>query len=190
MADIFKFVYSRVCCCGCLRRKDRKTDDRESPQGKESPEAWKRNFDKGKDGCPAVVEDDEEDEEEEEEHVSVPLTVAMSVIAAYILIGAAMFGAWEGWDIIDASYFSFVTVSTIGFGDFVPGSSAFESTSDQVQMVMAAIYMVFGLALLSMCFSLIQDELAMKFQWAGEKLGLIKKGENEESDDDEDEEEQ
>lgn len=23
MADIFRFVYSKVCCCGCCRRKDR-----------------------------------------------------------------------------------------------------------------------------------------------------------------------
>ena len=32
-------------------------------------------------------------------------------------------------------------------------------------MVMAAIYMLFGLALLSMCFSLIQEEISTKFKW-------------------------
>ena len=191
LADIFKFVYSKVCCCGCCRRKDRTKDNRESPQGNETPEAWKTNFEKGKDSGPVIIDDDEdEDEEEEEEHISVPLTVTMSVIAIYILLGAVMFGAWEGWDTLVAAYFSFVTVSTIGFGDYVPGTSKFEDKNGQLQLVMGAIYMVFGLALLSMCFSLIQEEIATKFKWVGEKLGLVAKDGDGESEDEEEEEEE
>ena len=34
-----------------------------------------------------------------------------------------MFGYFEGWSPIEGAYFSFITLSTIGFGDFVPGSS-------------------------------------------------------------------
>jgi len=35
-----------------------------------------------------------------------------------------LFGLWEPeWDVLVGSYFCFVTLSTIGFGDVVPGTS-------------------------------------------------------------------
>ena len=192
MADIFKYVYSKICCCGCCRRKDRNRDNRGAAQSRDTPEAWKANYDKNKDGGPIIVDDDEDDEddEEEEEKVSVPLTITMAVIAVYIFFGALMFGTWEEWSYVDASYFCFVTVSTIGFGDLVPGSSAFENQEDQIQMIMAAIYMLFGLALLSMCFSLIQEEISTKFKWIGEKLGIVERGGDADSEEEEEEEEE
>jgi potassium channel subfamily K protein len=136
--------------------------------------------------------DDEEDEEEEEEEerVSVPLTITMAVIGFYIFMGALLFGVWEKWEALDASYFCFVTVSTIGFGDIVPGSANFETKEDQYKMIVIAIYMLFGLALLSMCFSLIQEEIATKFKWVGEKLGIIGKEQDIDGDEDEDEDEE
>lgn len=73
-------------------------------------------------------------------------------------------GVWEGWDALKAAYFCFVTISTIGFGDVVPGSAEFENAADQWKMVGAAVYMLFGMAILSMCFSLIQEEIVAKFR--------------------------
>ena len=40
---------------------------------------------------------------------------------AYIVMGAVVYVGWEGWSLGDATYFSFITLTTIGFGDFVPG---------------------------------------------------------------------
>ncbi len=154
--------------------------------GRNTPEAWKAGYNKEKGGA-MVVDDDEDDEDEEDERISVPLTITMGVIAFYIFMGALLFGFWEDWEALDASYFCFVTVSTIGFGDIVPGSANFETKADQYKMILSAIYMLFGLALLSMCFSLIQEEIATKFKWVGEKLGIIEKDKDE---DDEDEEEE
>ena len=34
-----------------------------------------------------------------------------------------MFSAYEEWDFISAIYFSFITLTTIGFGDFTPTKS-------------------------------------------------------------------
>lgn len=41
----------------------------------------------------------------------------------YIFFGARLFADWENWDILDGSYFCFISLSSIGFGDIVPGAS-------------------------------------------------------------------
>ena len=41
-------------------------------------------------------------------------------MGAYIVLGALVFAYIEDWKLSDAIYFSFVTLTTIGFGDFVP----------------------------------------------------------------------
>ena len=75
---------------------------------------------------------------------SVPLTITMLVIGFYIFMGALLFGVWEDWEALEASYFCFVTISTIGFGDLVPGSANFENTEDHYKMIVSAFYMMFG----------------------------------------------
>ena len=58
------------------------------------------------------------------EEVHVPLYVSLLVLIGYVLLGALLFGLWEPeWDVLVGSYFCFVTLSTIGFGDVVPGTS-------------------------------------------------------------------
>ena len=52
----------------------------------------------------------------------VPISITLCIMAAYCLFGAVVYIEWEGWPLIDAVYFTFITLTTIGFGDFVPGS--------------------------------------------------------------------
>lgn len=40
-----------------------------------------------------------------------------------LILGAAVFEAWEEWSFFDGFYFSFITMTTIGFGDLVPGNT-------------------------------------------------------------------
>ena len=54
--------------------------------------------------------------------VHVPITINLMLIALYLGLGALIFSSWEGWEVITAYYFSFVTLSTVGFGDYVPGN--------------------------------------------------------------------
>jgi len=57
----------------------------------------------------------------EEKPVNVPISLTLCMMFIYILIGATVFCMWENPDYIKWSYFCFVTLSTIGFGDIVPG---------------------------------------------------------------------
>lgn len=68
----------------------------------------------------AKVVDDHEDfdndvkEDEDDDKVTVPLTVTMIIITFYIIIGAVIFNQFEGWSLIQAGYFCYITLSTIG----------------------------------------------------------------------------
>jgi len=54
--------------------------------------------------------------------VTVPMSAPAFVLAVYVAVGAAAFSVWEGWSWADGVYFCFVSLMTIGFGDFVPGN--------------------------------------------------------------------
>jgi len=103
-----------------------------------------------------VVEDDDEDDDDDDEKVSVPLTVTMGLIAGYLFMGSLLFGVWEGWDWLASAYYCFITISTIGFGDLVPGGDNFRTAADNLKMIAAAAYIIFGMAIMSMAFNLIQ----------------------------------
>lgn len=98
----------------------------------------------------------DEDEEDEEERVTVPLTITLSILGAYVFMGALLFGVWEGWSALTSAYFCFITIATIGFGDVVPGAAGKANAAAQMEMFGCAIYMVVGMAIVSMCFNLIQ----------------------------------
>lgn len=110
---------------------------------------------------------------EDNRQVQVPLYVSLLLIAGYVSVGALMFGLWEEeWDFLIGSYFCFITLSTIGFGDFVPGTSL-DDWSSQEKLVLCSLYLICGLALLAMCFDLMQEEIRKKFRRCGQWLGLI-----------------
>ncbi|ESN94958.1 hypothetical protein HELRODRAFT_193671 [Helobdella robusta] len=152
MADVFRFVYTKACCCGCIRPKPELNSN-----GTSEPE-----------------NPDEYADDEEEELLSVPITVTLAMVAGYIIMGAALFSAWEKWDWLKSSYYCFITITTIGFGDIVPGSTSTDSFSGQLKMIGAAVYMVFGMAIMSMAFNLIQEEMVGKFSWISDKFGLTR----------------
>lgn len=106
----------------------------------------------------------------------VPVALVLLVLVAYICLGAAVFAAWEGWTFIDGAYFCFVTLSTIGFGDLVPGKS-FQGTdtqNGQLQLVACCGYLLFGLVLIAMSFSLVQEEVVSKCRHVARYIGLLK----------------
>ena len=165
MANIFRYVYINVCCCGFLSKSAKAQQQQQqsasAPTNRQQApmEAWKDQYNAQKTGQPApavVDDDDDDDDEDEEEKISVPLTVTLSLVASYLFVGALLFGVWSDLDWLAAAYFCFITISTIGFGDIVPGTQTLNTLSGKLQLVGTSVYMVFGMAILSMAFNLIQ----------------------------------
>ncbi|KAL3880760.1 hypothetical protein ACJMK2_032975 [Sinanodonta woodiana] len=102
----------------------------------------------------------------------VPISVCLLLLSGYVILGAVLFSFWEEWDFIIASYFCFITLTTIGLGDFVPGSGA-DSWANQEKRVLCVIYLLFGMALIAMSFHLIQEEVSHKCKKLGQKIGLL-----------------
>jgi hypothetical protein len=114
---------------------------------------------------------------DDNQQVRVPAYVSLALIGGYILLGSMMFGFWEEkWNFWIGTYFCFITLSTIGFGDFVPGTSLeADSWEATPRLILCSMYLIFGLAMLAMCFELIQEEARQVFQSFGRMLGLIDK---------------
>ncbi|KAK3605638.1 hypothetical protein CHS0354_032588 [Potamilus streckersoni] len=242
LADIFRFVYAKICCFGCCRNKKRDKNKNAVVQikgGSQEPtennnekckilstsapmdtefskktvsfnEHNKKLFHPRPDSPPSIKpkivpldiktltpadlasrnraimnqqmmtddESDDDDDDELDEKITVPLTITMVVIGVYIFGGSVLFGLWEDWDMLQSAYFCFITLSTIGFGDVVPGRD-FEDPQAAAQLILGAVYVLFGMAIMSMCFALMQDEMVTKCKWLGQKLGIIDKEEDE-----------
>lgn len=48
----------------------------------------------------------------------------LKVTFMFILMGTVVYHYLEGWSWIDSAYFSIITLTTIGYGDFSPQTSA------------------------------------------------------------------
>jgi len=81
-------------------------------------------------------------------------------------------GDKDDWNFLIGFYFCFVTLSTIGFGDYVPGTSL-NTWAAQEKLVLCALYLLVGLSLLAMCFELIQEEVRLFVRSVGVRVGLL-----------------
>jgi hypothetical protein len=75
-----------------------------------------------------------------------------------------LFSEWEGWDFLDSSYFCFISLSTIGFGDIVPGERVIKSQEIDLSFIFCSMYLMLGMALIAMCFNLMQEEVVHKMR--------------------------
>ncbi|XP_041985174.1 TWiK family of potassium channels protein 7 isoform X2 [Aricia agestis] len=105
--------------------------------------------------APSVFEIDDE--------FNLPISVAIFILVVYIIIGAIGYNMWETWSFFESFYFVFISMSTIGLGDLVPDHPMF--------MMASILYLVFGLALTSMCINVVQVKLSDTFRQASAKLG-------------------
>lgn len=98
-----------------------------------------------------------------DDEFNLPITVALTILILYMFSGALFYNFWEDWDFFASFYFVFISMSTIGFGDFVP--------THPICMIASIVYLVFGLALMTMCINVVQLKLTDTFRQASAKLG-------------------
>ncbi|KAL6257320.1 hypothetical protein P5V15_010895 [Pogonomyrmex californicus] len=120
------------------------------------------------------------DDQERRPTKPVPIWLCVFLVVSYILGGAFLFSEWENWPFLDSAYFCFITLTTIGFGDFVPEYKV----DAQKGIALCSLYLLFGIALLAMSFNLVQEEVINNVKSVAKRLGIIK-----EADDEEEEEE-
>ncbi|XP_054087939.1 uncharacterized protein LOC105219249 [Zeugodacus cucurbitae] len=107
--------------------------------------------------------------------ILAPILLCLSMMVIYILIGAVVLYRLEDWPILDGIYFCFMSLSTIGFGDMLPGLRRESTTTTWF----CSIYIMSGMALTAMCFNVIHEEIVhrikivVEFKKAGNMLDTM-----------------
>ena len=84
-------------------------------------------------------------------NLSTEIFVAASTLLAWIGIGTIVFHRMESWNWIQSFYFSVVTITTVGFGDFTPTTDA--------SRLFTAIYILIGVSIGLVTLSIIGAEI-------------------------------
>jgi hypothetical protein len=176
MADAFRFIYCHVCCSYCnmvnKRRHLRALQSVELPSSNASAANAHVTANTTETSSSANVMEFVDNFHIDYRKTTIPISVTLSLLSSYLILGAVLFSEWENWKFLDGAYFCFVTLATIGLGDLVPGKSI-TSTQVEGKLVICAMYVLFGLSLMAMCFNLMQEEVRAKFRRLGNKLGII-----------------
>lgn len=85
-------------------------------------------------------------------------------VAGFLALGTWFYARVEGWSVLDSLYFSVITLTTVGYGDFSPTTVPGK--------IFTMIYVLIGLGLISGFVYLLAD-----------RIGIIKKGDDEGSKD-------
>ncbi|KAM5165284.1 potassium channel subfamily K member 16 [Mantella aurantiaca] len=105
----------------------------------------------------------------------------MMVMGLFLITGSLLFLVFppmifsyvEGWSYGEGFYFAFITLSTIGFGDYVLGKDPSKHYIS-VYRSLAALWIIFGLAWLALVFNLVAEWVEKLVQWRSLKKNVIK----------------
>ena len=194
MANLFRFLYSKVCCGYCNYVKRRNLRKKASTltnvvakhaasityaiaNPKNPTEVNKEEFSNQLSSDVKTNNHDIFEETvsfKESKKITVPISVTLCLLVGYLVMGGVLFKTLEGWSLLDGIYFGFITLMTIGLGDFVPGNSLKGSGNEgQYVLVVLALWLLFGLSLVVMSVNLMQEEIFSKTKKLGARLGLI-----------------
>lgn len=84
--------------------------------------------------------------------IHAQIGILWSLLVAILLGGAAVYSCLEPWTFLQSLYFCFVTLSTVGFGDFLPSSA--------VSKAFSIFYMISGLGVCASIIALLTGLIA------------------------------
>lgn len=84
------------------------------------------------------------------------LMLATGMLSSIIITtGAAVFSRYEGWSYFDSFYYCFVTLTTIGFGDYVALQNDQALTQKPGYVALSLVFILFGLAVVAASINLL-----------------------------------
>ncbi|KAM9324589.1 potassium channel subfamily K member 18 [Gastrophryne carolinensis] len=93
---------------------------------------------------------------EELDKLNVPCPLILLIVVAYLTFGSFILRRWEEWDMLEAFYFCFVTLTTIGFGDIIPDHPNY--------FLLISAYTIIGMAIMVMAFKLMQNRMVCLYK--------------------------
>ncbi|CAK1541715.1 unnamed protein product [Leptosia nina] len=102
--------------------------------------------------------------------ILAPVLLCLAAIFVYISLGAIVLFQLDDMSLIDGFYFCFMALSTIGFGNIIPGTSYTTIngvryyTINSTVLWFCSVYTLTGLALTAMCFGVIHDEIIYRIK--------------------------
>jgi hypothetical protein len=90
------------------------------------------------------------------EATEMNLMLATGLLSSVIITtGAAVFSRYEGWSYFDSFYYCFVTLTTIGFGDYVALQNDHALTNNPGYVALSLVFILFGLAVVAASINLL-----------------------------------
>ncbi|KAK2712011.1 TWiK family of potassium channels protein 7-like [Artemia franciscana] len=99
-----------------------------------------------------------------DDRFDLPTVAYLFVLWAYLVFGTLMYWIGEHWSPFESFYFTFVTLTTIGFGDYVP--------QHPLALLTSLVYLVFGLSLVGLCIASIQSKLSAALERLRDRLSI------------------
>jgi potassium channel subfamily K protein len=136
MADAFRFIYCNVCCSYCnmiKKRRNLRALQSVELSHNTSPSPSPTTTTVTSDTLPTVpsinteaappppsssanVVEFVDNFNIDYRKQTIPISVTLSLLSSYLILGAVLFSEWENWKFLDGAYFCFVTLATIGLG--------------------------------------------------------------------------
>ncbi|VDD93334.1 unnamed protein product [Enterobius vermicularis] len=97
------------------------------------------------------------------EEQRIPAMLVFAILVLYTALGGVLMSHLEQpWDFFTSFYWSFITMTTVGFGDLMPRRDEY--------MYVILLYIILGLAITTMCIDLVGVQYIRKIHYFGRKI--------------------